>query len=493
MTEGVWAIDEAVGPARKGMVEPVMMERLIVQPDGRIISVMEPIKAVLCHGCFDNLHLGHIRHLQEARKLGDRLIVSVSSDRFVNKGIGRPHFSAEHRAEALRALSCVDEVIINDNEGAWDLIHKIKPAFYVKGVDYVGVNSDGLEKERIAIKAVGGQIKFTGTRKWSSSALIKADKFPPETLEYLAQLKARDARERIMEAFARADDKNILFVGEKILDVYHYVQGLGRASKEMMLATVTTGREYFDGGITASAKHGEWGDARVVTGARPIIKTRYVDADFNRKLFDVYSDRRLELDDEARHHFRDELQDACNWADVIVVNDFGHGLIGGIERGICAEKGFLAVNCQSNAGNYGYNLVTKYSAADYICIDEPEARLAAGMQTESLTQVVRHLGIKISCNKFLITHGRFGSMNFNTTSSSIASSPHPALAVGGVDTMGAGDAVMAVTAPLVAVGLDLALAAFVGNVVGAIKVGIVGHRRHVGRLEILQTIEALLA
>ena len=64
---------------------------------------------------------------------------------------------------------------------------------------------------------------------------------------------------------------------------------------------------------------------------------------------------------------------------------------------------------------------------------------------------------------------------------------------GGIDTMGAGDAVMAVTAPLVASGLDMDLAAFVGNIVGAIKVSILGHRRHVGRQEILQTVEALLA
>ena len=71
-------------------------------------------RLVLAHGCYDLLHLGHIRHLQEARKLGDRLVVSVTSDAHVGKGLGRPHFKAEERAEALRALDCVDEVVIND-------------------------------------------------------------------------------------------------------------------------------------------------------------------------------------------------------------------------------------------------------------------------------------------------------------------------------------------------------------------------------------------
>ena len=88
---------------------------------------------VLAHGCFDILHLGHIRHLKEAKSFGDYLVVSVTADKWVNKGIGRPHFTAEQRAEALRALDCVDEVYINDDEGCWDLIRKIKPAFYVKG------------------------------------------------------------------------------------------------------------------------------------------------------------------------------------------------------------------------------------------------------------------------------------------------------------------------------------------------------------------------
>jgi sugar/nucleoside kinase (ribokinase family) len=69
----------------------------------------------------------------------------------------------------------------------------------------------------------------------------------------------------------------------------------------------------------------------------------------------------------------------------------------------------------------------------------------------------------------------------------------PAFSSGGIDTMGAGDAVMAVTAPLVAAGLPTEIAAFVGNIAGAIKTSIVGHRRHVNRQEIIQTVEALLA
>jgi rfaE bifunctional protein nucleotidyltransferase chain/domain len=450
---------------------------------------------VLCHGCFDVLHLGHIRHLQEAAKLGDWLVVSLTDDAHVQKGIGRPHFTAEFRKEALLALNCVDEVIINHGPDAVAVIEGLRPAFYVKGIDYVGSTDEGLERERQAIEAVGGKISFTNSRKFSSSQIIKAEKFSEETCRYLAEMKLAGARDRIFDAFDAADRREITFIGEAITDVYRYVQGLGRASKELMLATVQTGEESFLGGVSAAAQHGEFKHVKVLASPDPIVKTRYVDKDFNKKLFDVYSAREIDIDPEEREYFRNALVDAVSCSDVIVVNDFGHGLMGGLERECVQHAGFLAVNCQTNAGNYGFNYVTKYKKADYVCIDDPEARLAAGRQTEPIGRVVRDLTTLIDCDKYLITHGRFGSHWFDfTRKPDLERVGHaPALAEGGVDTMGAGDAVMAVTAPLIASGLDMASAALVGNIVGAIKVSILGHRRHVGRQEILQTVEALLA
>ncbi len=458
----------------------------------RAFQMLTGERVVLAHGCWDLLHLGHIRHLREARSLGDRLVVSVTADKWVNKGIGRPHFTAEQRAEALRALHCVDEVYINDDEGCWDLIRQIKPKFYVKGIDYVGLHTEGLERERAAIVEVGGELRFTNTKKWSSSKLLNAERFTDEVCAYLQREKAAGAKDKILAAFERADAKSILFVGEQITDVYRYVQGLGRASKELMLATVETGHESFDGGVTASVKHGDWRNARMVTAPYPIMKTRYVDGDFNKKLFDVYSAREVSLTLPERAVFRDNLQDAIGIHDVVIVNDFGHGLIGNIERNMLEHAGFLALNCQTNAGNYGFNLVTRYAKAHYVCIDDPEARLAAGMQREPISEVAVALGKEMNCRKWLITHGRYGSDWFERQSE-LRVGRAPALAQGGVDTMGAGDAVMAVTAPLVAAGLDMASVALVGNIVGAIKVSILGHRRHVGRQEIIQTVEALLA
>lgn len=448
------------------------------------------MNTVLAHGCFDLLHLGHIKHLQEARKLGDRLVVSVTDDEYVNKGIGRPHFTAEQRSAALRALGCVDQVIICRAPDAADLIADVKPAIYVKGVDYKADDGDRLAKEKAAVEAVGGKLVFTDTEKFSSSRLINGERFPDGVVDYLEMAKVAEFRPKILKAFELADQLQVTFVGELIIDEYRYVEGLGRASKELMLATVETGVETFEGGAVAASGQGEWKNREWLMAGSGIKKTRYVDRDFNRKLFDVYSARQIELPPEQRATFRKHLAAAVQTSDVVIAMDFGHGLLDALEREVLAGAQFLAVNAQTNAGNYGYNLITKYPAADFICIDDPEARLATGMQTEPIEDVIKHgLASRISCDRFLVTHGRFGSCY----SDGHRFGHSPAFASRGIDTMGAGDAVIAVAAPLIAAGLPLEIAAFVGNVAGAIKTSIVGHRRHVSRQDIISTVEALLA
>ena len=95
-----------------------------------------------CHGCFDLMHPGHIKHFEAASKVADVLIVTLTPDRFVNKGPSRPVFSERLRAEAIAALGSADYVIINDSPTAVEAIEKIKPSFYVKGSEYKSVEND---------------------------------------------------------------------------------------------------------------------------------------------------------------------------------------------------------------------------------------------------------------------------------------------------------------------------------------------------------------
>src|SRR3954468_24944354 len=90
-------------------------------------------RVVLCHGVFDLLHIGHVRHFEQARKLGDVLVVTITPDRFVNKGIGRPAFPETLRAEFLASLGCVDYVAVNRWPSAVETIQLLKPAVFAKG------------------------------------------------------------------------------------------------------------------------------------------------------------------------------------------------------------------------------------------------------------------------------------------------------------------------------------------------------------------------
>lgn len=135
----------------------------------------EKKKIVLCHGVFDLLHIGHIKHFQQAKEYGDILIVTLTPDKFVNKGPGRPAFNEKFRLEALSSLNIVDYVGLNISSSAEDLIKTIKPNFYCKGPDYINHDNDmsqKIKKEVQAIKSVNGKMIYTDGITFSSSNLL---------------------------------------------------------------------------------------------------------------------------------------------------------------------------------------------------------------------------------------------------------------------------------------------------------------------------------
>jgi D-glycero-beta-D-manno-heptose 1-phosphate adenylyltransferase len=117
-------------------------------------------KLVATNGCFDLLHVGHVRYLQAARALGDLLAVGLNGDRSVRqlKGSGRPITSENDRAEVLAALQCVDLVTIFPEMRATQFIAASKPAIYVKGGDYSSETLD--EEERAVLKEIGAEIRI---------------------------------------------------------------------------------------------------------------------------------------------------------------------------------------------------------------------------------------------------------------------------------------------------------------------------------------------
>lgn len=304
---------------------------------------------------------------------------------------------------------------------------------------------------------------------------------------YLARARRGGFLARIEAAFAAARKLRVAMIGESIIDQYIHVSPLSKPSKEFVLAAAEQTTENFSGGIKAAARHARALSAiTVITQPDDVQlrKRRYVEHGFTRKLFEVYSTPRISLGDEDQEQFLRQINNAVSRCDVIVVIDFGHGLITPAAASALYDAKFLAVNAQTNAGNQGFNPVTKYHRADYVCVDLPEARLAAQDAEAKPPELIDFLTRKMGGPHVIVTHGREGA---HWRGGSV-----PAFAQKPIDTMGAGDCFLAITAPLIAAGLGTEEAAFVGSVAAGIKVGIVGHRSHINADELLQNVRDLL-
>ncbi|MDE9544458.1 adenylyltransferase/cytidyltransferase family protein [Xenorhabdus bovienii] len=126
----------------------------------------------LCHGCFDIVHIGHIHHFQRASLLVDRLFVSITADKYVNKGADRPIFLDSHRAKFLASIRYCHHVIVNHTPTAEFMLSILRPNVFFKGADY-GVSTDPrLQAERELVESHGGRIVFTDSNVMDSTSRI---------------------------------------------------------------------------------------------------------------------------------------------------------------------------------------------------------------------------------------------------------------------------------------------------------------------------------
>lgn len=483
-------------------------------------------EVVHAHGAFDLLHLGHVRHLQQAREHGHLLVVTITADKYINKGPGRPVFVETMRAEMLAALEYVDWVGISYASDAVNLISTLQADVYIKGVEYAKAEDDVtgmIAPEQQAVEAHGGRLEFTEEIVFSSSNLINRHMSGQgsEVEEYIASIREDGLLENMLIALDRVKDLKVLVVGETIIDEYNYVSTMGKAAKESIIVSEFKNREVFAGGVIAAANHvaGICKQVDVVTclgsqnsyeklvgksvkdnislttlvreGSPTICKSRFVEPGTIRKLFEVYYIDDTPVEKDLADQLNDVLGKRVEDYDLVLVTDFGHGLITESTVDLLSEKArFLAVNTQTNSANTGFNLITKYSRADYICIDAPEARLATGEKFEEIEKVAKDiLPSMIDCDKLVITHGSHGCIAYER-----GKETHrvPAFTRDVVDTMGAGDAFLAVSSPLVAAGVPIHTSSFIGNMAGALKVRSVGHRRSVDKVDLSKAVTAFL-
>ena len=131
-------------------------------------------KIILCHGCFDLMHPGHIKYFQAAKRMGDVLAVTITPDRYVDKGPGRPVFNENLRAESIAALECVDYVAINKWSTAEETLRLLRPDIYVKGHEFQNLEdkTGKIQKEYKVIQEIGAELRFTNEIVFSSTKLL---------------------------------------------------------------------------------------------------------------------------------------------------------------------------------------------------------------------------------------------------------------------------------------------------------------------------------
>jgi rfaE bifunctional protein nucleotidyltransferase chain/domain len=481
-------------------------------------------RVVHCHGVFDLLHIGHIRHLEGAKRFGDVLVVTLTPDIYVNKGPDRPVFHELLRAEAVAALGFVDYVAINKWPTAVETIELLRPNFYVKGSEYGESDKDhtgGIILEENAVRAAGGDLVFTDDITFSSSNLINLhmSTFPKEVSDYLAGFSKRHTIDEVLTYLNGARNLKVLVVGEAIIDDYQYCQTIGKSGKEPILAARYIKHETFAGGILAVANHVASFSDRVglltflgkhdshesficdkldpnieknflyLENSPTIVKRRFVETYPFQKLFEVYV---MNGDDDGvqSEDLCERLEKMLPAFDVVVVTDFGHGMLGpdAVEV-LCSKSRFLAVNTQINADNHGFNTVSKYRRADYVCVSESEIRLEVRNKKRGLQSIVLEVAERLSCDRMMITRGGLGALCYSKAEGFFSL---PALTNRVVDRVGAGDAVLSVTSLCVAQNAPMEVVGVVGNAVGAQAVITVGNQRRVERVPLVRFLQSAL-
>lgn len=482
-------------------------------------------RIVQSHGVFDLLHIGHIKHFQAAKKQGDVLIVTITPDRYVNKGPNRPRFTESLRAEAVAALDCVDYVIINAWPTAVEAIQLIRPSVYAKGDEYKNSENDitgKIDAEVAAVQHHGGKVFFTAEVTFSSSALLNEffSPFSAETVSYLNDFKRKYDYKTIESYIEKSKDLKILLIGESIIDAYRFAEVIGKSGKEPTLVAKYRHRELYAGGILAMANHlsdfckeitcltylGEHAEYENIVrnsvadnvkldivykkNSPTIVKTRFLEEYLRQKLFEEYEINDDFLEPEQQTELLKKMDNLLREHDLVIVADYGHGLLDDKTIDYLTQHAkYLAVNTQANAGNNGFNFISKYKKANYVVVASRELQLNYRQKHLSVSEQLERLVSEHDYQQAMITSGKDGAYVCKKLE---PIQVVPAFATAVVDRVGAGDAVLAISSLYAYHKAPSELIAFVGNVAGAQAVNIMGNKSAINKVGFLKHITCLL-
>ena len=470
---------------------------------------------VVCHGCFDIVHPGHIRHLRQAKTMGDVLLVSLTGDALISKGEGRPLIPEELRAENLAELDLVDLVYIDQNTTALSMLESVRPDVYIKGREYESNNDPRFHAERKAVEAGGGRVIFSsGDIVFSSTALIDSlgqstDPFHSRLMTLLERPEL--SAEMLGETISSFRGKSMVVVGETIRDTYVMCDRPDVAGEGPMLTLRPLETRCYEGGAAIIARHA------AAMGARPVLVTALPDdaegAEFERRLtaegvevralrlagpipekqrFTVGTQKVVKVD-LVRPYVLDAAQqdqlvglvaDAQN-TDVGIVADFGLGLMSPqTVRRVCAT---LSSRCAFTAGDVSgsrANLL-EMRGLDLLTPSESELRGSLRSFDEALPAATWRLLEATGSREAIVTMGPEGLVSFDpigeTAMAGGSFGTHlkaehvPAMVGSAVDPLGCGDALLAAASLAKSSGASALAAAFIGSAASCVQAGRMGN------------------
>lgn len=463
-------------------------------------------RVVHCHGCFDIVHPGHVRHLRQAKAMGEILLVSITGDAGINKGQGRPLIPEELRAENLAALDFVDWVHIEHRPTAQELLEEVRPDVYVKGREYEHNSDPRFRAEKDAVERHGGRVIFSsGDVVFSSTALINAMEQSVDPFHHrLTQLMESSELQgtELFSLLGRMRGRRIVVVGETILDTYVLCDRPDIAGESPVMTLRPLENRHYDGGAAIIARHA------AALGARPILITALDDSEQSRALkmrliadgvevraietrtglpekqrFLVGAQKVMKLDlvepyvlDESEHdmllRMATDAARSGGGCDAAIIADFGLGLLTPATlhrlcRGLRAHVGTLAGDVSGHRSS-----LSAMRGMDLLCPSESEVREAFRLHAEGLPMVTWRLLEETASRAAIVTMGPEGMIAFNRLEnkgdtgegwmSRLKAEHVPSLTPYAIDPLGCGDALLTTATLAMASGGSLLASAFLG-------------------------------
>jgi rfaE bifunctional protein kinase chain/domain len=454
-------------------------------------------KIILCHGHFDVVHPGHVRHLIYAKSKADILIVSITGDIHVTKGVNRPHVPENIRALNIAAFEVVDFVLIDQNYKPLSLIKSLRPDYFAKGFEYSSNKLPAATQEELKlINSYGGKMIFTpGDVVYSSTRILKES--PPELKieKLLSVMKSNNIDfTKLLKTIKDFKNLSIHVLGDVIVDTYTETLLIGGQTKTPTLSVLKNSETHYIGGAGVVALN------LANTGAKVLLST-VVGKDFFGKLVQKNLKKKLTLlpvIDNTRPTTNknsivckdyklvkiDTLDNQPISKKVlnslskqlkkhntsgVIFSDFRHGIFNGgsIESLTKSVKKNTFKSADSQVASRWGN-ITDFKNFDLITPNEKEARFSISDQDSSLSSLARKVIKASKCKNMILKLGERGAFaveNKKYLKSFYVSSFANKVA----DAVGTGDALLAYSTLAMISSKSLAVSIIIGSIAAACK------------------------